>query len=48
MTGLLYIFPLTSAYLQSKDKENQTNITAALQKLDKVSQPLVIYGDELW
>lgn len=48
MSGLLYIFPLTSTCLQGKDKDDQTKVVTALQKLAEMAQPLLIYGDELW
>ena len=48
MTGLLYMFPLTSTYLQSKEEENQTKISAALEELDEEQNPLLLYGDEFW
>ena len=48
MSGLLYIFPLTSTYLQSQHDEKQIRMTAALQKLEEDSWPMLIHGDDLW
>ena len=48
MTGLLHIFPLTSTYLQGVGTDDQSKTMAALQKLDKDCQPLLISGEELW